>query len=220
MPRCFLTGVQFPLLNAYVLNRREAFRLVRALEDRARTLRRVIAQLSPLDEAPRHRRGSAAARPAMVHRLVCRAVADALAGGFPEIRLLLPWPEYLLQARVAEIHFQPDHPRYGEAIRALTDEALAQAVTLGRRVMRSLDPQRRWPPEGHTAVTAGICVRHHTTQAVGLVRRIRALGDAGADPDGLGLHADEREFVRAGLLAASSEDAPAIRQGTADAGAR
>ena len=52
MPLCFLTGVQFSLDDAYVMNRREAFRLVNRFEVRARSLRRIIEQFLPPDGAP------------------------------------------------------------------------------------------------------------------------------------------------------------------------
>ena len=98
MPLCFLTGVQFSLDDAYVINRREAFHLAKLFEDRARSLRRLIEQLSPLNEAPGdHQRVAADVRSAVANRLVFRAVADALGGGFPDIRLFVPLPEYALQ---------------------------------------------------------------------------------------------------------------------------
>ena len=104
MVRCFLTGVQFPIEEAFVLNRREAHDLLDRLKDRVASLRRVIDQLSPLDDedggaVPAHVRRNDFVR--KKHRLVCQAVAEALAPGCPEIRLFLERPEYRLQARFA-----------------------------------------------------------------------------------------------------------------------
>lgn len=104
MVRCYLTGVQFPIEEAFVLNRREAHDLLDRLKDRVASLRRVIDQLSPLDDedggaVPAHvRRKDFVCKK---HRLVCQAVAQALAPGCPEIRLFLEWPEYRLQTRFA-----------------------------------------------------------------------------------------------------------------------
>ncbi|MDP2817716.1 MAG: hypothetical protein Q8O29_05450 [Polaromonas sp.] len=98
MVHCFLTGVQFPLEDGFVLSRREAHDLLYVLNDRAASLKRVIDQFSPLDGAEgnmatdRLSQGGGVAR--RKHRLVCKAVADALAPGFPEIKLFLAWPEY------------------------------------------------------------------------------------------------------------------------------
>lgn len=104
MVRCFLTGVQFPIEEAFVLNRREAHALLDALKDRVASLRRVIDQLSPLDEED-NKAGIGQAPPSRFvrkrHRLVSRSVADALAPGYPEIRLFVDWPQYRANSRLA-----------------------------------------------------------------------------------------------------------------------
>lgn len=98
MVHCFITGIQFQLEEGFVLNRRDAHNLLNDLKDRAASLRRVIDQLSPLDEQDR---ANALTQPHVYqsprrkHRLVCKAVADALVPGFPEIKLLTSWPDYL-----------------------------------------------------------------------------------------------------------------------------
>jgi hypothetical protein len=88
MVRCFLTGVEFALHDAFVLNRRDARDLLDVLKDRVACLQRVIAQFSPLDtpEAELFARAPKGAFVPKRHRLVCKAVADALAPGFPEIQ--------------------------------------------------------------------------------------------------------------------------------------
>ncbi len=98
MVHCFITGIQFQLDEGFVLNRRDAHNLLNDLKDRAASLRRVIDQLSPLDEQDRTdalTQPHVYQSPRRKHRLVCKAVADALAPGFPEIKLLSAWPEYL-----------------------------------------------------------------------------------------------------------------------------
>lgn len=107
MARCFLTGVQFQLEDAFVLNRRDSRDLLDALKERVANLRRVIDQFSPLDEddcdmAVAHSGRAGFSR--KKHRLVCKAVADVIAPGFAEIRLFLPWPEYHSYARLATMH--------------------------------------------------------------------------------------------------------------------
>lgn len=100
--RCFMTGVQCRLDDSYVLNRRQARDLLDLLKDRAASLRRVMEQFSPLDDLevnpaiPFARRARFAPKK---HRLVCKAVADALAPGFPEIELFQSWSAYQSQAR-------------------------------------------------------------------------------------------------------------------------
>jgi len=101
MVRCFLTGVEFPLQKAFVLNRRDARDLLGALKDRIASLQRVIDQLSPLDaqEVTPFRQAHKSGFVPKKHRLVCKAVADALAPGFPEIELFQSWLEYRSRVR-------------------------------------------------------------------------------------------------------------------------
>lgn len=113
MARCFLTGVEFPLQKAFVLNRRDARDLLSVLKDRVASLQRVIDQLSPLDtfdDKPFERWRKRPFVPKR-HRLVCKAVADALAPGFPEIELFQVWPEYRSRTRRAALHGRLHNPR-------------------------------------------------------------------------------------------------------------
>lgn len=99
---CFMTGVQCQIEDAFVLNRREAHDLLELLKDRTASLRRLIEQLSPLDEQDGYAAVPAARRATLApkkHRLICKAVASALAPGFPEIKLFLAWPQYQKSAR-------------------------------------------------------------------------------------------------------------------------
>lgn len=103
--RCFLTGIEFSLEQAFVLNRRGAHDLLDALRERVLSLQRLIDQFSPLDPYE-PRRASKMQKPGYVpkrHRLVCKAVADALSPGFPEIELFQRWPEYRARARRATL---------------------------------------------------------------------------------------------------------------------
>lgn len=97
-----MTGVQVSIDDAFVLNRRDAHDLLAALKERLASLQRVIEQFSPLDEgdalAPTDRHPAFRRKR---HRLACKAAADMLAAGFPEVRLFLPWPVYLQQSRLA-----------------------------------------------------------------------------------------------------------------------
>jgi hypothetical protein len=97
-----MTGVQCRIEDAFVLNRREAHDLLGLLKDRTASLRRVIEQLSPLDAQDGYEAVPAARRATLApkkHRLICKAMASALAPGFPEITLFLAWPQYQKNAR-------------------------------------------------------------------------------------------------------------------------
>ena len=102
MAHCFMTGVQFQLEEGFVLNRRGAHDFLNALKNRAASLQHIIDQLSPLDveekRAATHWRVPDFAP--KKHRLVCKAMADGLSLGFPEIKLFLSWPDYYLHSRL------------------------------------------------------------------------------------------------------------------------
>jgi len=129
MVRCFLTGVEFPLHKAFVLNRRDARDLLDTLKDRVACLQRVIEQLSPLDarEAEPFGRAHKSAVVPKKHRLVCKAVADALAPGFPEIELFQGWLDYRSRARRIARHGVHDELMQGVST-ALPDAEKAPAA--------------------------------------------------------------------------------------------
>lgn len=199
MVRCFLTGVQFCLEEAFVLNRREARDLLDALKDRVASLRRVIDQFSPLDDeddnaAVAHNGRTGFAR--KKHRLVCKAVADALAPGFPEIRLFLTWPEYHSHARLATLHGLRRHPLFGGEIGVLNDDALRQVEKLGKGVLHLLDPKRVLPQDTRLAIAVGTCVHHRGRSPEEVVRLIRTAAAENGDPDALRITQDHLDAVR------------------------
>ncbi|MBI5907758.1 MAG: hypothetical protein HY853_04140 [Burkholderiales bacterium] len=141
MVHCYVTGIQFQLEEGFVLNRREAHNLLNDLQDRAASLRRVIDQLSPLDE-PEH--NGAVSLPNTYqsgrkkHRLVCKAVADALVPGFPEISLLMSWPDYLALTHLRRAAMPADRLALGPdgiltSVRADLVEASANPLTSSER---------------------------------------------------------------------------------------
>lgn len=102
MARCFMTGIQCEIDDAFVLNRRAARQFLDVLKDRVKSLQLAIEQLAPLDEKEVYSRNKLEPKRnfmPMQHRLVCKAVADALSLGYPEINLFHRWPEYQTYAR-------------------------------------------------------------------------------------------------------------------------
>lgn len=173
-----------------------------ALKKRAASLQRVIEQLSPLDEddsdtviANFGRAGFTRKK----HRLVCKAVADALAPGFPEIKLFLPWPEYQSHARGATIQLLRNHPLFGKAVKDLNVTELQYAEKLGRNVLRLLDPQGKLPPYTRFAITVGTCVQHRGHSPAEVVRFIQTAAAEDGDPDFLGLTPTDLNIVRSFL---------------------
>ncbi len=112
MIRCYNTGVQCEIDEAYVLNRRDAADLLHRLRDRAASLERIVAQFAPLDDfEPRDSflQMRPAAPSPKKHRLVCKAIADAMGPAFPEIQLFIDWPQYQERARNVIRRGHEDH---------------------------------------------------------------------------------------------------------------
>jgi hypothetical protein len=166
MVHCFLTGVQLDIDKAYVLNRRDARGLLATLNDRIVSLRRLIEQFAPLDDSDepeqgwrggeRQQRRHAAAR--KHHRLVCKAVADAMAPGFPEIKLFQTWPSHRAHVQAVLQHGLLSHPVHGAAIKSLDEKSVNDGERLGRAVLRLLDPQQQLPQRTRLAVCAAACL--------------------------------------------------------------
>ena len=104
MIRCFMTGVELPIEESQVLNRRGAIDLLRSMTDEVAMLRRIVEQYSPLDELVQEQFGARAREDRgfimKKHRLLCPAAAQLLAKGFPQVELFISWTEY--KARVRE----------------------------------------------------------------------------------------------------------------------
>lgn len=195
MAHCYLTGVQFPLEEGYVLNRREVHHLLHTLRDRIGSLQHLIEQLAGLDDTPDEQWGGGGISIRQRHRLVCKAVAEALAPGFPEIELFRIWPEYLAAASLVRLQSLQGHPLYGNAINALADDELLAAVSLGKRVLCMLDPRHELTQRARVAITAGICVRNHAAHPEELVRRIRSSVFENHGLGDLGVPASEQEYL-------------------------
>lgn len=194
MAHCYLTGVQFPLDEGFVLNRREARHLARALQDRVNALQQLIEQLAGWDDTvpqPWPGRGHHHRR----HRMVCQAVAEALASAYPEKVLFRRWPEYLTTARLIRLLCLRDHPLYGNGIKRLTDDKLLEVITLSKRVQQLLDPNQSLPQRGQLALRAGICVRNLGMSAEEVVGHIRTAIFENRGLEELGMPASEREYL-------------------------
>ena len=216
MVRCFLTGVQFPLDAAFVLNRREARNLLAALNDRIASLRRVIEQFAPLDDDAggsggiQHLPAGFARRK---HRLVCKAVAEALAPGYPEICLFVEWTEYQAQVRSAALHSLRGDRRFGDSIKRLDSNALQEADKLSRAVLRKLDPQRKLSRSERQAIAVAICMRHRGGTAEKVTQLIRDAATGVGDPELAGISADDLAAVR---RLTTANTAPVVIAGSPD----
>lgn len=200
MARCFLTGVEFRVEEGHVLNRTDAHRLLRALRKRSESLERLVAQLSPLDDpaaegsrVTTHTRGKQ-------HRMICKAVADALAQAYPEIELFLSWPALLARNLRDRMRLLKEHPIYGTSLSGLPDKELVPLAKLGQQVVHLIDPHRKLSPRAMVAIKAGICVRHRAESAREVAALIRSTICGNGDLGALGVAEEEHKPVRTSLM--------------------
>jgi hypothetical protein len=101
MPKCFVTGVEILLEDAFILNRGEAYRAVKELRSKLKALEKLVTELGNVDrvELPNRRTGKTFIK--FYSRLVCFGVAKTLSSIYPEKKLFIRWPEW--KARRKEI---------------------------------------------------------------------------------------------------------------------
>lgn len=97
MPKCFLTGIEIPMENAYLLDCGAAQRALRNLKLRVAAVERIITQLSPKDQTEVYDYKSKSTKVRPERRLVCQTVAAALSESYPESPLFVAWPAFKLR---------------------------------------------------------------------------------------------------------------------------
>lgn len=99
MSKCFITGVEMNISNAYILDISAAHRAMRNMRQRMATLERLTQQLSPHDDAEVYdvRQNKHVTR--KFRRLVSAQVAAALSAACPEETMFLSWDEWTARNR-------------------------------------------------------------------------------------------------------------------------
>lgn len=210
LSRCHLTGVRFSMNDGFVLNRRAANDLAAELTDRLVKLRRIIDQLGPLDDAPRAdqyqhvaRKGGTQKR----HRLICKAVAEALSTGYPEIDMFMRWPDYRAHARALTLSARRRDAARGQTPEAAGDEDLLRADGTARNVLNILDPTQTLPISTRhgIAIAIALCPSCRDLDARELAHVVReAAAGPGEARKRLGLRATHLEELRGILTAVAS----------------
>jgi len=179
MARCYLTGVDVDLEDAFVLDLTVAHRTLRELRDRAATLERLITQLGGTDLVPIPNREGGAPWLRKDRRLVSRAMALALAAMAEDRDLFLRWADWRARGRSMRLALLRDDPEYGPGLRALSPAELERAMSLGRQVLDRLARGEHLGHDVRTAVIAGLCVvlRDRTTDDVVAILRNRLASD-------------------------------------------
>jgi len=99
VPKCFMTGMEIRLEDAFILDRSEAYRAVKELRGKLKALERLVAELGEVDkvELPDRRTGKTFIR--IDSRMVCVSVAQALSAIWSEKKLFIRWSEWKAQRK-------------------------------------------------------------------------------------------------------------------------
>ena len=94
MAKCFITGIELPVVETSVLDISAAYRALRDLRQRVSVLERLIEQLSPKDDVDIYdvRIHDTVVR--RDRRLVSPSVTQALSAAYPEGVLFITWTEW------------------------------------------------------------------------------------------------------------------------------
>ena len=95
MAKCFLTGIDLELENAWILDRGGARRALRNLQERLAAVERIVTQLSPRDDVQVFNQRTETAKSHPQHRLVSKTVAGALSASYPEAPLFVAWRDFI-----------------------------------------------------------------------------------------------------------------------------
>lgn len=99
MAKCFITGVELPLEETYVLNISSAHKAFRSLRHRLGAVERLIEQLSPVDDVEFYDARKREMIMRKNRRIVSPIVAKALSTAYPECDLFFSWPDWQAKRR-------------------------------------------------------------------------------------------------------------------------
>lgn len=173
MARCYLTGVEIKLDDAFVLDLTTAHRTLRELKEKVATLERLIAQIGGTDRVPIPNRDGAGTYFRKDRRVVSRSVALALGAVCPDREIFLPWTVWRARGRTLPLSALSHHPDYGARLRELSAAETEQVVALAHQVLRRLAPGEHLPHEVRIALIAGVCVTLHERSAEEVVAILR-----------------------------------------------
>jgi hypothetical protein len=179
MARCYLSGVEIKLDDAFVLDLTVTHRVLRELKEQVATLERLIAQLGGIDRVSLPSRDGAGTYLRKDRRVVSRPVALALGAVSPDRELFLPWTVWRARGRTLLLSTLSHHPDYGARLGELSAVEAEQVVALARQVLRRLAPREHLSHEVRTALVAGVCVtlRERLTDEVVVILQHRLTVD-------------------------------------------
>jgi hypothetical protein len=97
MAKCFITGVELPIHEAYMLDRMAAHRALKDIREQLSTLERLVEQLGAIDDAEVFDTKKHKIMVRRDRRLVTLSVAEALSAVYPKTKLFVAWKEWHLR---------------------------------------------------------------------------------------------------------------------------
>jgi hypothetical protein len=94
MVKCYMTGVELPIDDAYLIDLGAAYRLLQQLRHHAAAVERLIAQLGSRDEVEVYDPVKKKKVVQMHQRLVSHAVSKVLGEIYPEKPLFIKWTDW------------------------------------------------------------------------------------------------------------------------------
>ncbi|MCB1772458.1 MAG: hypothetical protein KDI88_02480 [Gammaproteobacteria bacterium] len=169
MAKCYMTGIEVDIEDAYLLDRRVALSHLGELKSRIRVLENLIRNLGPEDTV------KIRGKERRQRRLVSKVIADALGQSFSYDSLFVPWPRFKLDRTRWFLKSKGLASEFGESLAALDEAQLEQVAALGTAVLRKLDQPPRLPVHLRLPVLAGLCVAFPNWQADTISQMVRRL---------------------------------------------
>ncbi len=94
MAKCFITGVDLSIHEAYILDRAAAHRALKDIQEQLSTLQRLIEQLGAIDDSEIFDVKNHKMTLRRDRRLVTSSVAEVLSAAYPKAKLFTPWREW------------------------------------------------------------------------------------------------------------------------------
>jgi hypothetical protein len=99
MAKCYLTGIEIPTEESFLLNIGVANQAVKDLRSKLGSLERLLSQLGPKDEVDIYSVGEGKKVTRKDRRLVCKSLADSLEAALPNSDLFIAWHDYREQRK-------------------------------------------------------------------------------------------------------------------------
>jgi hypothetical protein len=198
MARCYLTGVEIPLDEAFVLDLTAAHQAARDLKEKLTRVERLVSQLGATDPVP-IAPGLQQQLTRRDRRVVSASVARVLGEACPERALFIPFRAWRARGRALFLGALRHHPDYGATLQALADSDADALVALGEDVLRRLFPGQRPAADLRLAVIGGICATLRDRPAESIAATVRERLATGQSFQDLGVPAAVEPALRSAL---------------------